>query len=107
MGSARTPPPARMFHATTRIVRARASARFERHGTEQRRAARVRIVRVRFEADPLDRPRVLTEDSLVIGQDIAPLAHPLTDAGRPRTDDDQHTVENVELVGTPLRADGG
>src|SRR5207247_8052180 len=47
MPAARTPPPARMFHATTRT---RASARLEARGAEERGAARARVVGVALEA---------------------------------------------------------
>src|SRR5207247_10177056 len=73
MPAARTPPPARMFHATTRT---RASARLEARGAEERGAARARVVGVALEADPLDRARGLAEDAAVIGEDAAPLPRP-------------------------------
>src|SRR5204863_6560628 len=99
MASARTPPPARMFHATTRTRERRASARLERDGAEQRGAARVRVVRVRLEPDPFDGTRRLAEDAAVIREHVAPLAHPLAEAVAARADDDEDAVEDVQFVG--------
>src|SRR5438046_5009625 len=103
MPAARTPPPARMFHATTRT---RASARLEARGAEERAAARARVVGVALEADPLDRAGGPAEAAAVIGEDVAPLARPASDAVLARAHDDEHAVEDVQLVGPRLGADG-
>src|SRR2546427_11075265 len=73
MAAARTPPPARMFHATTRT---RASAPLEARGAEERRAARARVVGGALEAHPLDRARGLAADAAVIRQRVAPPPRP-------------------------------
>src|SRR5207253_3205778 len=104
MASARTPPPARMFHATTRTGRRRASARLEAHGAEEGGAARARVVGVGLEADPLDRSRSVAEDAAVVGEHVTPLARPVAEAHRPRADHDEHAIEDVQLVGPRLGA---
>src|SRR5207245_10909036 len=95
--------PARMFHATTLRC---GSARLEAGGAEGRGAARAGVVGVALEADPLDRARGLAEDAAVIGEDVAPLARPASDAVLARAHDDEHAVEDVQLVGPRLGADG-